>query len=123
MIYESLTYDIIGCAYKVYNTLGFGFLESIYKNALIVELTKAGLHFDVEKPMQVYYEGKIIGHFYIDLLVEDKIVIELKAVKMIAKEHEVQLVNYLSGLKLDHGLLINFSPGGVEVKRKFRKPV
>ena len=120
---EAITHTIIGCAYKVHNTLGFGFLESIYKNALVIELTKAGLHVDVEKPLQVHYEGSVIGNFYIDLLVEDKIVVELKAVKTIAKEHEVQLVNYLTGLKLDHGLLVNFGPGGVEVKRKFRKPV
>ena len=113
MKYEELTHNIIGAAYKVFNQLGFGFLESIYKKAMIIELSK--------KPLKVYYDGQIVGDFFIDLFVEDSIIVELKSVQKLAKEHEVQLVNYLNGLNKNIGLLINFGPSGVEVKRKFRK--
>lgn len=119
---EEITHKIIGCAYKVYNNLGFGFLESIYQKALVVEFAKIGLSFEVEKPLKVHYEDHIIGDFYLDLFVENEIIVELKSVQAFAKEHEVQLVNYLNGMKLDIGLLINFGPTGVDVKRKYRKP-
>lgn len=120
MKHEDITHKIIGCAYQVFNQLGFGFLESVYKKAMIIELNKSGLNVEPEKPLKVYYEEEIVGDFYVDLFVEDEIVVELKSVKSIAKEHEVQLVNYLNGLKKEIGLLINFSPTGVEVKRKYR---
>jgi GxxExxY protein len=120
MEYEDITHRIIGAAYQVYNQLGFGFLESVYKKALVIELGKEGLKVESEKPLQVYYDGRIVGDFYVDLLVNDEIVIELKSVQNLAKEHEVQLVNYLHGLKKDIGLLINFGPSGVDVKRKYR---
>ena len=123
MKHEEITHKIIGCAYKVHNTLGFGFLESIYKKAMVVEFTKLGFTYEVEKQLKVHYDEQIIGEFYIDLLVENEIIVELKSVRAIAKEHEVQLVNYLNGMKIDLGLLINFGPTGVEVKRKFRKTV
>ena len=123
MKHEEITHKIIGCAYKVHNTLGFGFLESIYKKAMVVEFTNLGLSFEVEKPLKVHYENQIIGDFYIDLFVENEIIVELKSAQAIAKEHEVQLVNYLNGLKINIGLLINFGPSGVEVKRKYRNPV
>ena len=123
MKHEEITHLIIGCAYKVHNTLGFGFLESIYKKAMVVEFTKLGLTYEVEKPLKVHYGNKIIGDFYVDLFVENEIIVELKSVQAIAKEHEVQLVNYLNGMKIDLGLLINFGPTGVNVKRKYRKPV
>ena len=119
---EAITHKIIGCAYNVFNTLGFGFLESIYKKAMIVEFKKLGIAFEVEKPLKVYYEDHVIGNFYIDLFVEKNIVVELKSVQKMLKEHEVQLVNYLNGMKLDFGLLINFGPKGVDIKRKHRLP-
>ena len=122
MEYEELTHKIIGAAYKVFNTLGFGFLESIYKNAMIVELAKNNLKVEAEKPLKVYYDNQIVGDFFIDLYIEDKVVVELKSVQNLIKEHEVQLVNYLQGLQKDIGLLINFGPSGVDVKRKFRTP-
>jgi len=118
---EVLTHKIIACAYKVFNTLGFGFLESVYKRGMVIELTKSTLKVEEEKPLKVYYDSQVIGDFYVDLLVEDEIVIELKSVENLAKVHEVQLVNYLNGLKKDIGLLINCGPSGVEVKRKYRK--
>ena len=120
MKHEELTHKIIGCAYKVFNELGFGFLESVYKKAMIIELTKNKLNVEDEKPLQVYYDDQIVGEFSADLFVEDTVVVELKSVKNIVKEHEVQLVNYLNGLKKDIGLLINFGPSGVDVKRKYR---
>jgi GxxExxY protein len=123
MKHEELTHKIISCAYKVYNTLGFGFLESVYKKGMVIELTKSTLKVEEEKPLKVYYDTQVVGDFYIDLLVEDEIVIELKSVENLSKAHEVQLVNYLNGMKKEIGLLINFGPSGVEIKRKYRKGV
>jgi len=123
MKHEELTEKIIGSAYKVYNTLGFGFLESVYKKSMGIELMKNNLKFEEEKPLKVFYEGNVVGDFYVDLLIEDEIVVELKSVQNLLKEQEVQLVNYLNGLKKEIGLLINFGPRGVEVKRKFRQPL
>ena len=120
MEYEELTHKIIGAAYKVFNQLGFGFLESVYKKAMLIELTKNNLNVESEKPLKVYYDNQIVGDFYIDLFVEDLLVVELKSVQNLLKEHEVQLVNYLNALKKDIGLLINFGPSGVDVKRKYR---
>jgi GxxExxY protein len=121
MEYEDLTHKIIGCAYNVYNQLKYGFLESVYKKAMVIELGKNNLQVEAEKPLNVYYDNQIIGDFYIDLFVESSIVVELKSIQNLAKEHEVQLVNYLHGLKKEIGLLINFAPGGVQVKRKYRE--
>jgi len=119
---EDITHKIIGAAYKVFNTLGFGFLESVYKKGMVIELTKSTLKVEEEKPLKVYYDNQVVGDFYIDLLVEDEIVIELKSVENLIKAHEVQVVNYLNGLKKEIGLLINFGPTGVDVKRKYREP-
>ena len=119
---EEVTHKIIAAAYRVYNTLRFGFLESVYKKAMIIELRKGGIQVEEEKPLKVYYEDQVVGEFYVDLFVEDEIVVELKSVQHFTKEHEVQLVNYLNGLKKDVGLLINFGPSGAQVKRKYRKP-
>ena len=120
MKHEALTYKIIGCAHNVYNQLGFGFLESVYKNAMIIELDKNDLKVEAEKPLKVYYDEQVVGDYFVDLYVEDAVVVELKAVEHLSKQHEVQVVNYLSGFEKDIGLLINFGPSGVEVKRKFR---
>ena len=122
MKHEESTHKIIGAAYKVFNKLGFGFLESVYKKGMIIELNNGDLKVEEEKPLKVYYDDHVIGVFYVDLFVEDEIVVELKSVEHLSKEHEVQLVNYLNALKKDVGLLINFGPSGVVVKRKFRKP-
>ena len=121
MEHEDLTHKIIGCAYKVYKKLGFGFLEIIYRKAMVIELTRAGLKVEEEKPLEVHYdEGEVLGKFSADLFVEDIVVVELKSVQHTVKDHEVQLVNYLNALIKDIGLLINFGPTGVEVKRKYR---
>ena len=123
MEYEELTHKIIGCAYNVYNQLGFGFLESVYQKAMIIELAKNDLKTVAEKPLKVYYDGQVVGDYFIDLYVEDNVVVELKSVESLPKQYEVQLVNYLNGLKKDIGLLINFGPSGVDVKRKYRKSI
>jgi GxxExxY protein len=121
MEYKELTHKIIGCAYKVFNQLGFGFLESVYRKSMLIELEKANLKAEEEKSLQVYYDGIVVGNFSLDLYVEDKIVVELKSVQSLLIEYEIQLVNYLKGMKRDIGLLINFSLSGVEVKRKYRE--
>jgi GxxExxY protein len=122
MKHEELTHKIIGCAYQVYNILGFGFLESVYQKALLIELESNKLKAELEKPLKVYYNEQVVGDFYADIFVEDELIVELKSVENLSKAHEVQLVNYLNGLQKEIGLLINFGPNGVEVKRKYRKP-
>lgn len=120
MINDAVTKRIIGCAYTVFNTLGFGFLESVYEKSLSHELRNNDLTVDCQKPLVVYYDGVVVGEFVADLVVEDRIIIELKSVRKVAAVHEAQLVNYLVATGIDVGLLINFSPRGVEVKRKRR---
>ncbi len=120
MEFESLTEKIIGCAYQVYNTMGYGFLESVYEKCLLIELKKAGIKSEYQKPIVVHYDGEIVGQYIADVLVEDSIILELKSVKTIAKAHEVQLVNYLVATGKNVGLLINFGEQKVEVKRKVR---
>ena len=120
MKYEELTHKIIGCAYNVYNQLGFGFLESIYQKSLVIELRKNDVKVEAERSLKVYYDDHIVGDYFIDLFIENTVVVELKSVDHLSSQNEVQLVNYLSGLKKDIGLLINFGPSGVDVKRKYR---
>ena len=121
MEHEEITRKIIGAAYKVFNALGFGFLESVYQKAMLIELSKSNLKVEVEKSLNVYYENQSVGEFFVDLFIDNTVVVELKSVQNLAKEHEVQLVNYLNGLKKEIGLLINFGPSGVQVKRKYRE--
>ena len=116
---QDITSTIIASAFKVHNTLGFGFLESVYQNAMIIELRKQGFRVEKQFPLEVYYEGQIVGDFKADLLVNHGIIIELKAVTQLQVAHEVQLVNYLNAHGSPFGLLINFGLS-VEVKRKFR---
>jgi GxxExxY protein len=123
MKYEEITHKIIGAAHQVFNQLGFGFLESVYQKAMIIELAKHRLKVESEKPLQVFYDDQVVGDFNADLFVENTVVVELKSQQNLAKGNEVQLVNYLNVLRKEIGLLINFGPSGVEVKRKYRKPV
>ena len=123
MIHEELTEKIIACAYRVYNKMGFGFLESVYEKCLAIELSKSGLEVETQKPITVFYNREIVGEFLADILVDDTVILELKSVKKIAKAHEVQLVNYLVATGKEIGLLINFGEQKVEVKRKSRKLV
>lgn len=93
--HSDLTEVIIGAFFTVYNELGFGFSESVYENAMFFELEKRGLKVESQKPIQVFYAGKIVGQYFADLLVNDAVIVELKAVRQIIKEHEAQLLNYL----------------------------
>lgn len=117
---EALTKTIIGGAFQVHNTLGAGFLEKVYENALAIELRNRGLQVIQQAPIQVSYAGHIVGDYYADLWVNDRVIVEIKAVQKLIKRHEVQLVNYLTATGVDIGLLLNFGDS-VEIKRKFRE--
>jgi len=114
---DLLTEKIIGCAYTVANTLGYGFLEKVYENSLAFELRKSGLSIEQQKPLTVSYSGAIVGEYFADLFVEQRIVVELKAVKAIDDTHVSQCLNYLKASQNRQGLIINFSPSRVEVRR------
>ena len=120
MQYEVVTEKVIGCAYKVYNQMGFGFLESVYENCMVIELRRAGLNVDQQQPISVNYHGEVVGEFVADVIVENVIILELKSVRRIVKAHEVQLVNYLVATGKDVGLILNFAEKEVGVKRKVR---
>jgi GxxExxY protein len=124
MLGHSKRYDlcgqVIGAAMKVHSTLGPGFLESVYQNALRWELQKLGLKVDAQKPITVHYYEQIVGIFTADLLVNDSLILELKANQLLIKAHEVQLVNYLVATGIDEGLLLNFGAERLEYKKKFR---
>jgi GxxExxY protein len=117
---EDLTGKIIGCAYRVFNTMGYGFVESVYENCLMIELRKLGLPADNQFAIKVYYDGHVVGDFYADVFVDRTVIVELKSVRALIPAHEVQLVNYLKATGIDVGLLINFGEQRVEVKRKAR---
>ena len=118
---SDLTEKIIGCAFKVYNTLGSGFLESVYHKSLHIELEKSGLASEVQKPIKVYYDDQPVGDFFADIIVNELVVVELKAIQKLNKPHEVQLVNYLRATGFPVGLLINFGEEKIEIKRKVKE--
>lgn len=117
---EELITEIINSAYSVRMVLGPGFLESVYRNALAIELSKRDIPFDLEYPMNVYYKDEVVGEFRADMIVDHRVIVELKAVNCLVSAHEVQLVNYLTATQLDNGLLINFGSPKIEIKRKYR---
>ncbi len=110
LLHGHITEKIIRAFYNVYNELGFGFLEKVYENALIVELKQLGLKGRAQFPIKVYYKGVIVGEYFADVLVEEKIIIEIKVALEIGEEHEAQLINYLKSTNTDVGLLLNFGP-------------
>jgi len=120
MEYEDLTEKIIGCAYRVYNRMGFGYLESVYEKCLMIELRKARLRAESQKPITVHYEGQVVGEFVADIIVEDTVIVELKSVKAVNVSREAQLVNYLMSTGKPIGLLLNFGEDKVEVRRKWK---
>jgi len=126
MVADSKQYDlcgqVIGAAMKVHSALGPGFLESVYQNTLIWELQKSGLKVDAQRPITVHYDGQVVGLFTADVLVNDSLIVGLKANQLLAKAHEVQLVNYLIATAIDEGLLLNFGAERLEYKKKFRLP-
>ena len=117
---EELTRTIIGCAISVHRALGPGFLESVYRNALAHELSKAGLDVHCEKRIRVRYDGKWVGDFFADMMIQNSVLIENKAVLALNKTHEVQLVNYLAATQIETGLLLNFGAQRLQLKRKSR---
>jgi GxxExxY protein len=108
---------IIRAFYTVYNMLGYGFLERVYGNALAIELGKLGVEAIQEAPIVVYYDNRVIGEYFVDLLVADTVIVELKAVRRLLEEHEAQLLNYLKATSYEVGLLLNFGPKP-QIKRK-----
>ena len=117
---EELIKMIMNCSANIRRQLGPGYIESVYKNAMLVELEKNGLTYEVEKPIKVYYDGILVGEFYADIIVENRLILELKAVSNLHMAHEIQLVNYLTATGIDDGLLINFGSETLQFKRKFR---
>ncbi|MCD8029379.1 MAG: GxxExxY protein [Bacteroides sp.] len=118
---EDLIKIIIQCAYQVRLYFAPGFLESVYQKALVLELKEKGIHVETEFPIKVYYKNTIVGEFKADMIVENTIVVELKAVQSLIPAHEAQLVNYLTATRIDNGLLMNFGGERIEIKRKFRQ--
>lgn len=116
MLYKELTDEILHAFYQVHYKLGFGFLEKVYKNALFLELKEIGLKCETEKSINVFYKERVVGVFYADIIVEDRVILELKAVESICKDHEYQLINYLKACDLEVGLLLNFGKKA-ELKR------
>ncbi len=119
-VYDSpnLTEQIISCAYEVHKVLGSGFMEKVYENALLKELLSRGIKAEAQRPISVCYKGVIVGEYCADIVVEDSIILELKALEKLSDVHEIQLKNYLKATKIELGLLINFGKS-VEVKRKY----
>lgn len=109
-LHSDTTGEILNAFYDVYNELGYGFLERVYKNALYKELTKRGFDCSTERSIPVYYQGEIVGDYFADIIVDGIIILELKAVKSILPEHEAQLMNYLRATDAEVGLLLNFGP-------------
>lgn len=117
MLQEELSKQIIGAFYKVYNTLGYGFLEKVYERSMHIELRKLGFEVECQKPIKVYYEDENVGDYFADIVVNDSLIIELKAAEGLAEEHENQLINYLKATEIEIGLLFNFGKKP-EFKRK-----
>ncbi|MBQ8127486.1 MAG: GxxExxY protein [Prevotella sp.] len=111
---------LMECAKRIRQQLGPGYLESVYKNAMVIELKKCELSYEIERPIDVYYDQQVVGKFKADIVVENKVILELKAVNALHLAHEIQLVNYLTATGIDDGLLINFGSDSLQFKRKFR---
>ena len=114
---DKITESIINCGMKVSNTLGAGFLEKVYENALVIELNKAGLKAEQQKKIEVMYEGVVVGDYFADVLVNDQVIGEVKALKGIDKSHQAQLLNYLKATGMRVGLILNFGTSRMSIKR------
>ena len=118
MLHSDITEKILSAFYTVNNKLGFGFLEKVYENAMVIELGKKGCKAEQQKRIKVFYEREEIGDYYADLLVDDLVIVELKAAESLCEEHEAQLINYLKATQIEVGLLLNFGK-----KAEFRRKV
>jgi len=119
--HEDITKIIIGCAFEVINELGSGFLESVYGKALLLALLQKGLSAVSQHPVKVMFRGECVGDFFVDIFVEEKVIVELKAAKAITPEYQAQIINYLTATGIEVGLLINFGSSKLEYKRFTRK--
>ncbi|QNO13447.1 GxxExxY protein [Alkalicella caledoniensis] len=117
MLYQELTSQIIKCAYEVHKTLGHGFYESIYHNALIKELEKRRIPHISEAKLDVYYKGESVGFYFADIFVDEKVIVEIKAVSKLSQDHKQQVLNYLKASKTDVGLIFNFGESDLSFKR------
>jgi GxxExxY protein len=115
--YKELSEEIIRIFYKVYNKLGYGFLEKVYENAMMIDFRKSGIAAASQSPIKVIYEDETVGEYFADILVDDKIIVEIKATKSLTEDHHAQLLNYLKATDIEVGLLLNFGPKP-EIKRK-----
>ena len=120
MQHSEITEKIIVCAYKVYNKMGYGYLESVYEKCMLIELESIGFNVETQRSLKVIYEGHVVGDFVADIIVNDTVIVELKSVSKIIKAHEIQLVNYLVSTNKPIGLILNFVKDKVEVKRKVK---
>lgn len=118
MLHGNVTEEVIGVFYKVYNALGYGFLEKVYENALKIKLESVGLEVNQQVPIPVYFEEQRVGEYFADLLVNDCVILEIKTVEKLAPIHEAQLINYLKATEVEVGLLLNFGP-----KPKFKRKI
>ncbi len=116
-LHKDITDRIIRAFYNVYNDLGFGFLEKVYENAMMIEIASFGMNCCKQKPIEVYYKLKKVGEYFADIIVEDKVIIELKAAECLIPEHEAQLLNYLKATEIEVGLLLNFGKTA-QIKRQ-----
>jgi|SRR5215204_2975309 len=121
MLYEDLTKKALEACFEVTRELGAGFLESVYEKALLIALQEKGLSAKAQFPLAVKFRGRVVGEFYADVLLEDKVIIELKAVRALTPEHHAQLINYLNATGIDIGLLVNFGNPKLEFRRFHRK--
>ena len=117
--HSDLTEQIIGAFYAVYSALGYGFLEKVYVKALLIELKNRGLVPQDEFPIHVFYAGQLVGEYFADIVVNDLVILEIKAAKGIAAEHEAQLLNYLKATPYEVGLILNFGPKPETKRRSF----
>ena len=118
---ELLTGTIIGCGFDVINELGSGFLESVYEKSLLIALQQKKLRVEAQKPLKVHFRGQLVGDFFADLIVENTVLIELKAIRSLVPQHEAQIINYLQATGIEVGLLLNFGNPRLEYKRFTRK--
>lgn len=121
MLYEDITEQIISACFDVINELGAGFLESVYEKALLVALREKGLAAQAQIPLKVTFRGQNVGDFVADIIVEDKVLLELKAIKGLNAEHQAQIINYLKATGMELGLLINFGNPKLEFRRLYRQ--
>lgn len=115
--YKELTDKIIKIFYKVYGSLSYGFLEKVYENAMMIEFKREGIPSVPQSPVRVFYDGQVVGEYYADILVDNKVIVEIKAAKSLVEEHEAQLLYYLKATDIEVGLLLNFGPKP-EIRRK-----